>query len=59
MPRYRFRWEQLPGALARRLARDLQLTGEPVAALREGYGARPGDDFVRDAWPFLRGAWLA
>jgi hypothetical protein len=59
VPRYRFRWEQLPGALARRLARDLQLTGEPVAALREGYGARPGDDFVRDAWPFLRGAWLA
>ena len=59
MPRYRFRWEQLPSRLTRRLARDLQLDGQPPAALRKAYGARPGEDFVRDAWPSLREAWLA
>lgn len=59
MPRYRFRWEQLPGRLTRRLASDLQLDGEPGTALRKAYGARPGEDFVRDAWPLLRDEWLA
>jgi len=59
VPRYRFRWEQLPSRLTRRLARDLQLDGEPPVALRKAYGARPGEDFVRDAWPLLRDEWLA
>lgn len=59
MPRFRFRWEQLPSALTRRLARELHLDGEPASALRKAYGARPGDDFVRDAWPLLRDEWLA
>ncbi len=59
MPRYRFRWEQLPTRLTRRLARDLQLDGDSPVALRKAYGARPGEDFVRDAWPSLRDAWLA
>jgi len=35
VPRYRFRWEQLPSRLTRRLARDLQLDGEPPVALRK------------------------
>ena len=43
MPRYRFRWEQLPSRLTRRLARDLQLDGEPPVALRKAYAARPGE----------------
>ena len=59
MPSYRFRWEQLPSRLTRRLASDLQLDGVPAAALRKAYGARPGEDFVRDAWPLLRDHWLA
>lgn len=59
MPRYRFRWEQLPSTLRRRLARDLDLDGDPPIALRKAYGARPGEDFVRDAWPILRDEWLA
>ena len=59
MPHYRFRWEQLPNRLTRRLARDLQLDGDPPIALRKAYGSRPGEDFVRDAWPSLRDAWLA
>jgi len=59
VPRYRFRWEQLPGGLTRRLARDLQLDGDPPSALRKAYGARPGEDFVRDAWTLLRDEWLA
>ncbi|MBA3798768.1 MAG: hypothetical protein H0X18_06670 [Geodermatophilaceae bacterium] len=59
MSRYRFRWEQLPSSLTRRLARGLQLDGEPASALRKAYGTRPGDDFVRDAWPLLRDEWLA
>jgi len=59
VPRYRFRWEQLPSVLTRRLARELQLDGEPAAALRTSYGARPDEDFVRDAWPVLRAEWLA
>ncbi|MGI8722650.1 MAG: T3SS (YopN, CesT) and YbjN peptide-binding chaperone 1 [Geodermatophilaceae bacterium] len=59
VPRYRFGWEQLPSVLTRRLARELQLEGEPAAALRTSYGARPGEDFIRDAWPILRDEWLA
>jgi len=59
VPRYRFRWEQLPSRLAHRLAGDLQLEGEPPVALRKAYGARPGDDFVHDTWPLLRDEWLA
>ncbi len=59
MPRYRFGWDRLPVALTRRLARELQLTGDPVTALRRAYGARPGQDFVSDSWPYLRDAWLA
>ena len=59
MPRYRFRWEQLPAALARRLAREFELDGELADALRKSYGASPGEDFVRDAWPLLRDEWLA
>lgn len=59
VPRYRFSWDRLPAALTRRLARDLQLTGDPVTALRTAYGARPDQDFVSDSWPHLRAAWLA
>ena len=59
MPRYRFRWEIVPGWLTRRLARDLGLEGDPIAALRRRYGARPGEDFVRQTWPVLREVWLA
>ncbi|MEJ7627958.1 MAG: YbjN domain-containing protein [Nocardioidaceae bacterium] len=58
MPRYRFRWEVVPGWLTRRLAGDLGLTGDPVATLKREYGMRPRVDFIRDAWPVLRDRWL-
>lgn len=59
MPRYRFRWEVVPGWLTRRLAGDLGLAGDPVAALQRSYGMRPRPEFVRDAWPTLRDGWLS
>lgn len=59
MPRYRFRWDVVPGWLTRRLADGLGLPGDPVAALQREYGMRPGVEFVRDAWPVLRDDWLS
>jgi hypothetical protein len=58
MPR-RFDWNAVPGPLLRRLTRELGLTGGPVQALSGAYGATPRAEFVRDAWPTLRDAWLA
>ena len=58
MPRYKFKWENLPKPLLRGLKSDLGLEGEPADVLRATYGARPSNDFVRDAWPTLLDKWL-
>ncbi len=60
MPRYKFAWTNLPGALLMGLVRDLGLDrADPAESLRTAYGARPDEDFVRDAWPVLLDRWLA
>ena len=61
MPRYKFRWSNLPSTLLGALCRDLGVNGEgeqPADTLRTIYGARPNDDFVWDAWPTLLKSWL-
>ncbi len=58
MPRYRFSWDNLPPGLLRQLGSGLRLRPPVDQALRERYGARPEQDFVRDAWPTLIKAWL-
>jgi Putative bacterial sensory transduction regulator len=58
MPRYRFSWDNLPPGLLRQLGSDLRLRPPVDQALRERYGARPEQNFVRDAWPTLIKAWL-
>ncbi|HUC14407.1 MAG TPA: YbjN domain-containing protein [Acidimicrobiales bacterium] len=59
MPKYRFDWSSLPTPLLRRLAVELQLSGDPVVALRKAYGARPDESFVQAAWPVILDSWVA
>jgi type I restriction enzyme M protein len=60
VPRYKFRWTNLDASMLRGLCRDLDLeVADPAESLRSWYGARPTDDFVRDAWPALLDRWLA
>jgi len=60
VPRYKFKWTNLDANMLRGLCRDLDLDfGDPAESLRSYYGARPTDDFVRDAWPALLERWLA
>ncbi len=59
LPRYKFQWANLPEAVLRGLAHDLDLTGEdPADALKSAVGARPTDTFVQAAWSSLREHWL-
>jgi len=61
VPRYKFRWTNLPPSLLTALCRDLDLhpgdKGHAIV-LQEAYGTRPTEEFVRDAWPTLRESWL-
>ncbi|ABH00949.1 possible ATP-dependent helicase (plasmid) [Rhodococcus jostii RHA1] len=62
MPRYKFKWSNLPPSLLHDLCRELldaydQEVGAAVA-LQTVYGARPTVEFVREAWPTLRESWL-
>lgn len=60
MPRYRFSWTNLVPELSRGLAKALELPGtDAPGALRSYYGARPQDDFMKDAWRPLIDLWLA
>ena len=60
MSRYKFKWTNLDANMLRGLCRDLDLdVGDPAESLRSYYGARPTDDFVREAWPSLLERWLA
>jgi hypothetical protein len=56
-----FSWARVPDQLARDLVRELALdaSAPPDAALTNLFGAVPGVDFVRAAWPVLLGRWLA
>ena len=59
MPRYQFRWEQIPADTLNEIARDLGLDDDALPVLPRLYGMRPSTDFVRDLWPTLREGWLA
>jgi HsdM N-terminal domain/N-6 DNA Methylase len=61
VPKYRFKWSNLPSSLLHALCRDLGLVADGddwAAALRSAYGARPTEEFVRLAWPTLLESWL-
>ena len=62
MPRYKFKWTNLPPAVLRALRQDLTIgyddVANPADALREAYGARPDEEFIRGAWPTLVKSWL-
>ena len=61
MPRYKFKWSNLPPSLLDALCRELlDLDGHdnPAAVLQAAYGARPDEEFIRVAWPTLLKSWL-
>lgn len=61
MPRYRFRWSNLPAWLLDALCGELLEHYEHLdgaEALRSVYKTRPTEEFVREAWPLLRERWL-
>ena len=59
MPKYKFRWSNLPCKLLDELREALiEGDGESAELLDELYGARPRDDFVREAWSVLLDSWL-
>jgi Helicase associated domain len=60
VPRYEFKWANLPEGLSEALCRDLldNQDSDPAAALQRAYGARPTAEFIRDAWPTLLDSWL-
>ena len=62
MPRYKFKWANLPPSLLDELCRELLDVYDkeftPAVALQAVYGARPTIEFVREAWPTLRESWL-
>jgi hypothetical protein len=61
LAKYKFQWSNLPSTLLDALCRDLIVDGDhydSAEALRAAYGARPKDDFIRDAWPTLLQSWL-
>lgn len=57
LPKYKFQWGNLPQqrillAPCRDLLGGYDEPG-PAATLRVAYGARPSEEFIRDAWPTL------
>jgi superfamily II DNA or RNA helicase len=61
VPKYKFRWSNVPQALLDELCQALFIDGaglEPSELLDSEYGARPKDDFVGEAWDVLREGWL-
>ena len=59
MPRYKFSWDNLPLELLRPLVEELHLDGgDPAEDLKAEFGARPTEDFVREAWDVLEERWL-
>ncbi|GJF12541.1 helicase [Mycolicibacterium cyprinidarum] len=61
MPRYKFRWSNLPDFLLEELCQGLFVDASEFDArevLQGAYGARPKDNFVAEAWELLREHWL-
>lgn len=61
MPRYKFRWSNLPEELLDELCQNLfeDCAGfAPAEVLHDAYGARPKENFVAEAWDTLREGWL-
>ncbi len=59
MPRYKFTWANFDDRVLRGLCQDLDLdTDDPAKSLRQAFGARPKEEFVRQTWPYLRERWL-
>ena len=59
MPRYRFKWENLPQDLLSVLVEELGLeSGDAIPELRRMYGASPKDVLVQETWPALLRDWL-
>ena len=61
MPRYKFRWSNLPISLLDELCHGLFEDASGLDAcdvLQDAYGARPRDDFVAEAWDLLLEEWL-
>ena len=61
MPKYKFRWSNLPAWLLDELCGSLLADCgglDPPDALQAAYGARPKDDFIKEAWETLREGWL-
>lgn len=59
MPKYRFKWCNLPSELRDELREALiEGDGDSTGLLAAIYGARPKDEFVREAWPTLLECWL-
>ncbi len=61
MPRYKFRWSNLPDDLLDELCRNLFVDYDGIAladVLSKAYGARPKEGFVAEAWDTLREGWL-
>lgn len=60
MPRYKFRWSNLPCRLIDELRANLiDGEGDSAELMAKIYGARPKDEFVREAWPTLLDSWLS
>ena len=61
MPRYRFRWSNLPQTLLQHLSEvlDIQRGEDVVEGLKVRYGSRPNVAFIEDTWELLRETWLS
>jgi len=58
MPRFRFSWTNFTPDLLKAIAGSLSLSGDPAESLKSRYGARPKEEFIKDAWPVLLSTWL-
>ena len=60
MPRFRFQWSNIETSILQSLIEELRLTdnGDAVLSLRGQYGAKPKEEFIKDAWNTLLEKWL-
>jgi hypothetical protein len=60
MPRFRFQWSNIETSILQSLIEELRLTdnGDPAQSLRGQYGAKPKEEFIKDAWNTLLEKWL-
>jgi hypothetical protein len=60
MPRFRFQWSNIEASILQSLTVDLKLAdnGDAAQTLRAQYGAKPKEEFIKDAWNTLLEKWL-